>query len=162
MNFLIVFVKGTISFGIYRSNLEFYPLFFIGSLFTIACIGIVPPIYGIFDGIKKGIILFNSNIAIGIILILASFLPSLIASILACKMVYSLRHAFIGLMFTMILSSTIMIILYIVNPAQMSTFVIFLKLSTHGSIVVWIFILGVFNGFLWSGIAALIVKEDKI
>ena len=163
MNLLIIIAKGTPSIGKYFSNIGILPLLFIGSFFTIKDIGILPPGFNIIFGVNSGISFFNSNIFYGIMLILASFLPTLIASIIGGKIADTSLQAFIGFILAMILSSIMLIILYLINSAEMSSFVIFLKNYFTGiMIVIWIFIFGICNGLLWSGLAAMMGKEHKI
>lgn len=163
MNLLILIANGTINVVIFFSNIRSLPLHFIGSFFAIMNIGILPPGYNIFYGTILGISWLNSNVFLGIMLILASFLPALIASIIGGKMANTPIQAFIGFISAMILSSIILMILYLINSVEMYSFVTSLtNYLDKSSIAVWIFIFGVFNGLLWSGIAGMMGKEDKI
>lgn len=160
MNLLIIVAKGTL--GTYFSNIEMFPLTFIASFFAVSNIGVMPPGYGIFLGINTGISWLNSNIFVGILIIIASFLPGLIASVLAGKMANTVKQSIVGIILTMILSSIILIIIYLVNSLQIYSFIIFLKSLTQINIPVFIFIFGIFNGIFWASIAAMINKEDKV
>lgn len=162
MNLLIIIAKGAPSIGTYFSNIGIIPLFFIGSFFTIKDIGILPPGFNLIFGINTGISFFNTNVFLGIMLILASFLPTLIASIIGGKMGDTSFQAFIGFILAMIMISIILVILYLINSAEMSSFIIYLKNYFTGiKIVIWIFIFGILNGLLWSGLAAMMGKEHK-
>lgn len=162
MNLLIHVAKGTTNLGLYFSTISNIPLLFMGSFFTITSIGIVPPGFGIFDGINVGISWFGTNTFLGIIIILASLLPALLASIIGGKMADTSIQAFIGFMLAMFLSSFVIVVFYLISSAQISTLLKFFNTSLPSVIIVYTLLFGIFNGIFWSPFAALMGREERI
>lgn len=158
MNLLIHLAKGTS----YFSTISTMPLLFVGSFFTITSIGIVPPGFGIFDGVNVGISWLGVNTFLGIMLILASFLPALVASIIGGKMENKSLDAFLGFILAMFLSSVIMVIFYLISSAQISNLLKIFNTSLPSVIILYMLLFGIFNGLLWSPFAAWMGREEKI
>lgn len=161
MNLLILLGKSSINQFFFALN--YLPLQFFGTFFNIESVGVMFPGYGILYSTYLGVGWLDIYPFSGIMLILASFLPSLIASILAGKMANTSKHAFAGFMFSMILDSIILVILYLINPEEMLLFTTFIRTFTSGYLViVCMLIFGILNGIFWSGIAVIVVKEEKL
>lgn len=164
MNLLIA-IANHANIGAFFTGIGSQPWLFIASLFVVNLssinIGLMPTGLAITNGVNIGYGYFSSNVFYGIMIIAAVILPGLIASIVAGASAESSGPAFGGWMLTMILSGIIVLVLGFVSPTQIAPLIGFILNGTSNTIyiAIWIFVLFIFNGLFWSGIAAVVGRE---
>lgn len=186
INFLFNIIVNSITggFWIFFSNIWKNPLVFIASFFQISLqnstssfislftgseyylfspnLRIMPPGFSIFNSIAVG--MFNSSIFLTILLVIASVFPGLFTTIFTAKKSESKNQAFSIWMLVMIASGIILTILYLINSAEMISFVYFIAnyFPNKIAVAVWIFIVEIFIGLFYSVFTVIFFKRKSI
>jgi hypothetical protein len=157
MNMLLVIAATVPDLTTWFSSITSAPFGFLSNLFVIS--SYIPMGTAILTGISLGITTLGSNVFLGIMLLVGYIIPPLITAVIAGKMADNSKQGFLSWLLISLLCAIVVMVFHIVAPLEMVGIVIF-GVGELWSEIVFTLLIGLFNGLLWGGIAAITAAED--